>query len=276
MRLAIFILALGAMPLVNAAGDYGSIWNFFASVTNLILGPRGDQPKFTVSGPILKSNASHEPDSSLSINWFNFMEGQKGLKDGTAWKRTGGVSRLNDSHFSVEMEMTEEHFLSNITTSPQILQRYKNLGLSNATIEQIENFSLAMGFIYGTGRNLRDIWINSGDAGEVNTWADMYAVFFKHGSVDEFTIPAREGGRAKTLFQDCHWYQQLPQGFSCGRGAPKDPSCGRGYFERFEQVSCSEVEVKVASSHCEHTRGEERVKDVLNPNPSCFMGINWT
>ena len=107
------------------------------------------------------------------------MEGQKGLKDGTAWKRTGGVSRLNDSHFSVEMEMREEQFLSNITTSPQILQRYKNLGLSNKTIEQIGNFTLAMGFIYGTGRNLRDIWINSGDAGEVNTWADMYAVFFK-------------------------------------------------------------------------------------------------
>ena len=54
--------------------------------------------------------------------------------------------------------------------------------------------------------------------------ADMYAVFYKN---DTESIYEKLG-----KVDNCHWLSKIPQGFSCGRGAKPDPSCGRGFFER--------------------------------------------
>ena len=54
--------------------------------------------------------------------------------------------------------------------------------------------------------------------------ADMYAVFYKN---DTESIFEKLG-----ILDSCHWLSKIPQGFSCGRGARTDPSCGRGHFER--------------------------------------------
>ena len=54
--------------------------------------------------------------------------------------------------------------------------------------------------------------------------ADMYAVFYKN---DTESIFEKLG-----ILDSCHWLSKIPQGFSCGRGARPDPSCGDGFFER--------------------------------------------
>ena len=60
------------------------------------------------------------------------------------------------------------------------------------------------------------------------------------------------------------WISEIPQGFSCGVGAPGLPGC---YLDRFVSVDCSEIFVKTALYQgCEDGQNEDE----------CFSFPNWT
>ena len=107
-----------------------------------------------------------------------------------------------------------------------------------------------------------------GPSGEA-AWADRYAVFYKNGTYD-FGRP------------DCAWYNQLPQGFSCGKGSVPIQECDRG-FERFIPVPCNEIVLKVAKKercprdqiHYDEDDGGEYNLDEF-AGEDCFAGVNWT
>eukprot|EP00092_Neocalanus_flemingeri_P006462 GFUD01006966.1.p1 GENE.GFUD01006966.1~~GFUD01006966.1.p1 ORF type:complete len:488 (+),score=117.33 GFUD01006966.1:135-1598(+) len=228
------------------------------------------------SGEILKSDQTLALPSSLAIGWMNFIEGDD-VRDGTAWNWTGGVSRYNNSHFSLDMELTEDEFARNITTSPKIIERWTETLKNNPKVEeQFKNFKFAMGQIFGVYNNDNPSPVNGNDGSlgirskgprNETALADMYAVFYKQGTLDEFAI--NNHGRKKKVFQACKWYSKLPEGFSCGRGAPVDESCGS--FERFIPIKCSEIVVKVAQRFCK--REEINLED---PKPDCHLYVNWT
>ena len=86
----------------------------------------------------------------------------------------------------------------------------------------MNNLKFAMGLILdGKIASLRS-WASYEDG--ALAMADMYAVFYKN---DTESIYEKLG-----KVDNCHWLSKIPQGFSCGRGARTDPSCGRGHFER--------------------------------------------
>ncbi len=106
----------------------------------------------------------------------------------------------------------------------------------------------------------------------------MHAVFFKSGSAIDL------------LSQPCQWFNRLPSGFSCARGAPPDPDCldedGDPYpFDRFVPVPCSELVVKVATGVCQRYQEEEEdggwrrpaeLLPDLGNRPDCHTYVNWT
>ena len=69
--------------------------------------------------------------------------------------------------------------------------------------------------------------------------ADIYAVFYKH---DYGSSPTRN-----FAIPYCNWVNQLPEGFSCGKGTKTIPECNR--FSRkadgFVQIPCNEIVLKV-------------------------------
>jgi len=228
-----------------------------------------DGEMFSVSGEIQQASQSYSEPTKIAITWFNFLEGDD-IRDGTAWKWSGGLSNINASHFTLKMNLTEHQFSQNITTSLKIKNGYWKK-FPEKTRQQLNNFTLAMGHIHGvystddkpsTGndRVLRDF--SKGPNNE-QAFADVYAVFYKRGSVDEFSFGT------KTIYKECEWYSQLPQGFSCGRGASADLSCS--HWERYEPVSCSEIVVKVFSRRCERNE-----KNLEEQNKTCFQYPNWS
>ena len=227
-----------------------------------------------VSGEIRSAEEGLRLPDSLVITWFNWLE-QDDVRDGTAWRRTGGVSTIDAANlnFTLKMELGERQFAESITTSPKIKEWWQRF--PEKAQQQMESMTFAMGEIYGVYGDRRNHEIRAGsEPGAVRdsrgpqderAMADTYAVFYKRGTIDGFTI-----GR-KTIYTACKWYSQLPQGFSCGRGVPADTSCDGDRWERYETVPCDQVVVKLAKRRCE--RGE---KDLLNGNPGCFSGVNWT
>ena len=78
----------------------------------------------------------------------------------------------------------------------------------------------------------------------------------------------------------CNWAYKLPQGFSCGKGAPPDPTCGDGYvYDTITPVPCSQIEVKVLGSEagiCPRREGGDP-PSIINPSqPDCWAVVNWT
>ena len=212
-----------------------------------LIDPTLEQTQF--SGDILKSDQTHTLPSSLAIKWMNFLDGDD-IKDGTAWAPTMGVSISNASHFLLEMEMTENEFAQNITTHPKRLKIWsRSLMDTPKAKERFENFKFAIGRIYGvygkddpstSARYLNDniLGIISKGPSNETAFADIYAVFYKQGKLEEFI----------NMSGPCTWYTKFPQGFSCGVGATQDNSC-RGY-DKFIPISCSEIVLKVAARYC--------------------------
>jgi len=246
----------------------------------------GDVPS-QISGKIIKRNPSLSYPASLRIAWINFID----HKDRTAWNRIGGQSKVemitkSSGDFSLKMEMTNSELENNITTRQKVLQRWsKNLTLKQ--MEQLKNLKFAMGFIFGvyneSRNNIREVFNQKGPNGE-QAHSDMYAVFYRSGPIDVF-INAASQSKGEDL--SCTWFAQLPQGFSCGRGAPKDPACGN-FFERYIPTDCSKIIVKVSDKECQKYHKNDnggRVYDkngdpVLYPDlgnkEDCFTRINWT
>jgi len=206
-----------------------------------------------ISGQIIKRNASFHYPNKLSIAWYNFLEGDD-VRDGTAWKRIGGQSILESSgDFSLKMEMTNHELENNITMHEKILKRWTEKLTENQT-EEFKNMKFAMGFIngeYNTNYGVNfggdsSFRKDKGPNGE-QAYSDMYAVFYRSGSMDMVINALKE---SKGVDLSCSWWAQLPQGFSCGRGAPEDPNC-RSRFDRYVPTDCSNIIVKVADKKCQ-------------------------
>merc|ERR1712179_35472 len=74
----------------------------------------------------------------------------------------------------------------------------------------------------------------------------MYAVFYRSGPID---VMVKSASQYKGKDLSCSWWAQLPQGFSCGRGAAKDPACSN--WERYLPTDCSNIIVKVSDKKCQ-------------------------
>ena len=179
------------------------------------------------------------------------------------------------------MKMTAEEFDQSITMHPKMLEWFSK-DKTPEEIEEIKKFRLALGMIMGTdipGGSTQERWFRSckscgsqwsvGPSGE-KAWADRYAVFYKNGT-SELLDP-----------QACSWFNQLPQGFSCGRGSVPIRGCNFG-FERFIPVPCDEIVLKVANKEsCPRDKihygprdgGEYNLDEFAGED--CFAGVNWT
>ena len=170
---------------------------------------------FEINGTLIKN--SFDLPKGVSISWINWLEGGKRWRKGFWRLVTPGTSTLTDSNFQLKTSISEDYFYQNFTTDPEIMQRLRG---------KLTDFKLAMGFIHGyfdeESKNMHFYDLFEGhrtNLGEL-AWADMYLVFYKNGTFDLDTLPP------------CHWINQLPQGFSCGRAARADSSCRGSFFDR--------------------------------------------
>jgi len=202
-----------------------------------------------ISGQIIKRNPSLSHPTRLAIAWINVIEGHD-IRDGTAWNRIGGQSILESSgDFSLKMEMTNSELVNNITTHQKILQRWSEKLTLNQT-EQFKNIKFAMGLVFGIynedpPNDIIGAFNEKGPNGE-KAYSDMYAVFYRSEPID---VMLNFLSQSKGEDLSCRWWAQLPQGFSCGRGAAKDPACGR--WERYVPTDCSNIIVKVSDKKCQ-------------------------
>ena len=238
-------------------------------------------------GSIFKAKPEYLTPRSVEIHWINFMEGDD-VRDGTAFKMTTESNDIYETNFKIsvskrhysllffnflipvlKMNLTAEEFDQSITMHPKILERFSR-DKTTEEIEEIKNFRLAIGFIIGTdfpGGSTQGPW--SVGPNDEKAWADRFAVFYKNGTKDF--------GRS-----ECAWYNQLPQGFSCGKGSIPIQECNGG-FERFVPVPCNEIVLKVVNKeHCPRDQihygprdgGEYNLDDF--DGEDCFAGTNYT
>ena len=155
------------------------------------------------------------------------------------------------------MNITAEELHDKITLHPHLYKRYLTRidSQNEAQVEELKNFRLAMGIISGHYEGRPEENLLEGPNGEMAT-ADVYAVFYKNGTFD-FDRPK------------CAWFNQLPQGFSCGKGSKPIRECNRG-FERFLPIPCNEIVLKVATEQCLFGDIETRTQ------PNCITYVNWT
>ena len=169
------------------------------------------------------------------------------------------------------MKMTAEEFDQSITMHPKILERLSR-DKTTEEIEEIKNFRFAIGFVIGTdipGGSTEErgpFSYSIGPSGE-KAWGDRFAVFYKNGTYD-FGLA------------ECTWFNQLPQGFSCGIGSTPIRECNRGRFERFVPVPCDEIVLKMAKNKwCpsyQINRKPERYNLDLFDGEDCFVSVNYT
>merc|ERR1712062_876101 len=227
-------------------------------------------------GSIFKVKPKYSTPRGVKIHWINFMEGDDVRRDGTAFNMITESNDINETNFKISMKMTAEEFDQSITMHPKMLEWFSK-DKTPEEIEEIKKFRLALGMIMGAdipGGSTQErgpfSW-SVGPSGE-KAWVDRFAVFYKNGTYD-FGRP------------DCAWYNQLPQGFSCGKGSVPIQECNRG-FERFVPIPCNEIVLKVTNKEScprdqisygpqDYTGGGEYNLDDFD-GEDCFAGTNWT
>ena len=152
--------------------------------------------------------------------------------------------------------MSEEEFNQNITLHPKHYFASKNF--SDEHPETID-FRFAIGHVLGIYGNTPDTELFSKGPNGEQAMADRYAVFYKNGTFD-FGLPS------------CSWVNELPQGFSCGKGSAPIKECDR-IFERYVPVSCDKMVLKVAKEWCKYPRPYSLE---ARENPDCFAFTNYT
>ena len=207
-------------------------------------------------GTIEKADPDLATPVGLMIKWFNFLESDK-VRDGTAWSMVTKSRNLTSADFTIEMDITSEELYDRITTHPDVMERWlTRIDPDDPDeLDELQSFRLAMGIISGHYEGRSEENRNLGPNGEMAS-ADVFAVFYKNGTFN-FNRP------------DCAWYNQLPQGFSCGKGAEPIRECNRG-FERYEPVPCHEIVLKIAIDRC--LRGDIETRN----QPDCITYVNWT
>ena len=131
------------------------------------------------------------------------------------------------------MDISKEEFDQDITLHPSLTKRWlgrMNKGplagrKPNVTLDQLNNLKFAMGLILdGKIASLRSYDTDDSYQDGALAMADMYVVFYKNDTESIFEKLGK--------LPNCHWFNKIPQGFSCGRGTRPNPSCGDGFFER--------------------------------------------
>ena len=145
-----------------------------------------------------------------------------------SWSYTGGISNIQDNKFTIKMDISKEEFDQDITLHPSVTKFWlgkrrhgPQAGTKpDVTLDQLNNLKFAMGLILdGKFASFRVSYEDGALA-----MADMYVVFYKNDTESIFEKLGK--------LPNCHWFNKIPQGFSCGRGTRPDPSCGDGFFER--------------------------------------------
>ena len=184
---------------------------------------------FQVNGTVQRANPEDALPSSLKMKWFSLMENDDVRPHNESWSYTGGISNIQDNKFTIKMDISKEEFDQDITLHPSMKKIWlgkRSRGplagrKPNVTLDQLNNLKFAMGPILDGKIASMNVWSHEEGAFAM---ADMYAVFYKN---DTESIYEKLG-----ILNNCHWLSKIPQGFSCGRGARPDPSCGDGFFER--------------------------------------------
>merc|ERR1712062_821958 len=234
------------------------------------------QDHLGIEGSVFKAKPEYSTPRSVKISWINVLAGGP---DG--FNMITESNDINETNFKISMNMTAEEFDQSITLTNHRLNEISR-DKTHEEIEEIKKFRLALGVIIGGDiqggstkreglrsckRSCGSQW-SVGPSGE-KAWADRYAVFYKNGT-SELLDP-----------QACSWFNQLPQGFSCGKGSVSIQDCDFG-FERFSPVPCNEIVLKVANQDgCPRDqidygkRGGEYNLDEFD-GEDCFAGVNWT
>jgi len=201
-----------------------------------------------------------ELPSKLEVVWLHLIDDIDRACDSplstTDWNRSSDSVEAN-------IGMTAEQFYQEAPCKAG--DYYEKKGMEGF------NGDLYHGRIFGRYNNLdlsQDIFGLSVGSNHESAVADEFVVFYKN-----MTMPETFRGKDMT----CNWFYKLPQGFSCGKGAPPDPTCGKGSFDTFTPVPCSQIEVKVLDSQerCPRREYEERYNSISRPSqPDCWAIIN--
>jgi len=246
------------------------------------------QDHLSIEGSVFKAKPEYSTPRSVKISWINVLAGGP---DG--FNMITESNNINETNFKISMNMTAEEFDQSIT----MVDRYEiSRDKTPKEIEEIKSLRFALGVIIGgdfQGGSTQRVRYRScgpsatcgsqwsiGSSGE-NAWADRYAVFYKNGTNEKF--------QKLIDLEACSWFNQLPQGFSCGRGSVPVQDCDNG-FERFVPVPCNEIVLKVANQ-------DECPFDQVHYGPygqyggavkqreynldefdgkDCFAGVEWT
>ena len=232
--------------------------------------------KGVFEGSVHKAESNLTLPTKVQINWFNSFENPKDRSpdsyNGEQWRMLTTSTITTDSSFKLELETTTEEMNQNIT----LYSRIKNALIDGnvEVAEKLENFRFAMGVITGhydeeqPQKNIynSNLWKNlvQGPHQEM-AFADIYVVFYKH---DYGSSPFKHFG-----FPDCNWFNQLPEGFSCGKGSNTDPECNRNgrKTDGFVQVPCNEIVLKISKERCEKS---SRLVDNWD-RPDCLLAFDW-
>ena len=151
-------------------------------------------------------------------------------------------------------------------------QFYQEAPCKAGNFDQKWGGDLYIGYIFGRYNNLDlDIRLHpsfSKGPNEESAKADEFVVFFKNMTLPDI------GDNRKT----CSLMYKLPQGFSCGKGAPPDLKCSDSR-DTFIPVPCSQIEVKVLDSKarkCPRRKGKDLYKSIYRPSqPNCWAEVKW-
>ena len=201
----------------------------------------------------------------LQVTWVHLLES---IRHNSEFYPTNDWKGCSDS-VEANLGMTAEQF-SQSTNSGDL---YEQQGLE-------EGFSgdLYVGYIFGRYDNLtsRRMYRESNDIislgpNNERAMADEYVVLYNN-----MTVPQTYNGQDMS----CAWFSKLPQGFSCGKGAPPDEGCK--FFppaDIFTPVPCSEIVVKVLDSqaeHCPQREANARYDTIYRPSqPDCWATVGW-
>jgi len=224
----------------------------------------------TFSHNFLPTNRGVELPPELEVVWFPFFEGiQRACRDIGPWNTDW--SKSSDS-VEANIGMTAEQFYQEAPCKAG--DTFEKNGMKGF------NGDLYTGYVFGKYNNqtsliLDNLFVPSWGPNNETARADEFMVFYKN-----MTMPERvEQWRNADITH--HWWYKLPQGFSCGKGAPADPTYDfNGYaMDTFTPVPCSEIEVKVLGSgaeSCPPRDKKDKYNNIMRPSqPHCWASVGF-
>ena len=198
----------------------------------------------------------------LEVGWSNFIGEIEHACSILSLDTTNDWNGCSDS-VEANIGMTAEQFYQEVLCKARDF--YDKNGMKGWSGD------LFIGWIFG--KYDPDITDISPGPNNETAWADEFVVFYNN-----LTPPETYDGNDL----NCTWFYNLPQGFSCGKGAPPDPTCGEGLsnftFDTITPIPCSELEVKVLGSEageCPHRKLEDKYNTILYPSqPDCWARVN--